>query len=222
MKQLSIFLFIFSLVFVSCHEDVNDTENRCYNNCTPFIYRTVTTDSIGIAGIKITIYSIIDQDNFGSSKRYIGQAVTDNNGIARMYVYLHDNEIGKSIYIEVDDSIINSDLFFTSSGYNLSHRLKTRDTLVETLYYYPIKSYITVHLNNFTPTNNNDYFFVENQSYGGTNYESTKKNETFKVEVAVKQKNRIRVVRVKNGKRSGEYKDVYVTRNKNITLNFDY
>jgi hypothetical protein len=214
------------IAILSCHKKDDDTSEVCTGNCTTLRYRFVTTDSIGIPGVKITLSHVKTSGAFSSKRRIIGTATSNQFGIAEMSVFINDDELEpvenlmKHFEMTLDQKSINGNQFFVRS-YLDSPNIKRRDTLISYKYYFPIVNYITVNLNNFEPVKKDDSFYIQSE-YGSNILNAISKNNSFKVKVAPKETNVLRIVRIRDGIQTDEYKELFVPLNNNITLDFDY
>ncbi|HTN69017.1 MAG TPA: hypothetical protein VLZ33_06110 [Dysgonamonadaceae bacterium] len=131
-----------------------------------------------------------------------------------------------------------------------SNMLTTRPSLKQnTSYnvsgYFPEKDYITVNLNNFTSTHEDSHFEVRTffpwgleseeqnedklldtkygiSSSGYDHFVAKKENQVFRVPVARKDTNIVRVLKIKNGIVSSEDYKIFVDENNTIELTYDY
>lgn len=133
----------------------------------------------------------------------------------------------------------------TSYSYNPIISLK-QDTAYDASFYIPTKDYITVTLKNFKPTNESDHFevqtfcpwgmksdenvgsgFLDTEygiiSSGYDKFVAESENQTFtKIPVARNTTNIIRIIKMKNGVASPEDHKLFIPKDNNIELSFEY
>jgi hypothetical protein len=133
----------------------------------------------------------------------------------------------------------------SSFWFAVSPSLK-KDTTYSISCYIPAKDYITVHLNNFKPVQAGDHFEVQtlfpwgiksekevnrnkfmNTEYGISssgydNFVTEGKNQIFRVPVARNDTNVVRIIKVKNGVATPEDHKIFVPKNNNIELTYEY
>lgn len=121
-----------------------------------------------------------------------------------------------------------------------------QNTAYQVSFYIPEKDYITVHLNNFKPVLAGDHFEVQtffpwgtkseeknnsnkllNTEYGISstgydNFVAKSENQTFRVPVARNDTNIVRIINVKNGVASPEDHKIFVPKDNNIELTYEY
>ncbi len=152
----------------------------------------------------------------------------------------------------VDFSNLDPDKYFlsydsyTSDFYHTSPSLK-QDTTYNISFYMPAKDYVTVHLNNFKSVQEGDHFEVQtffpwgwgpksdendgsnllNTEYGisSSGYDhfvAESGNQAFRVPVARNDTNIVRIIKMKNGVASSEDLKLFVPKDNNIELSFEY
>ncbi|MGN6194538.1 MAG: hypothetical protein ACTHOB_06340 [Ginsengibacter sp.] len=127
--------------------------------------------------------------------------------------------------VDIDDSKIDANKYIRSTYNSLGFAIYTigrRDTVINNTFYIPTKAFIKVHLNNFIPQQDDDFFevlslypygidignntFLDSPySTGSSGYDTFKAsqlNNLSNVFVAEGEKNIIRVFKRKNGENS--------------------
>lgn len=164
----------------------------------------------------------------------------------------YNGQFSSYFELQIDFSNLDPDKYFlsyysyASCFYDTRPSLK-QDTTCNVSFYMPAKDYITVNLNNFKPAQEGDRFEVQtffpwgwgsksdendgskliNTEYGISssgydNFVAENENQTFRVPVALSDTNIVRIIKIKNGIASPEDHKVFVPKDNNIELTFDY
>jgi hypothetical protein len=251
--------YIFLLLIVSfygCSKIDDDTDNICTSNCTTLQGRFITLDNVGIKGVKVSLkYRISGGPLGGGSKRLIVDTETDESGNFSAEFYINDNELGETAngyfkidyedrYLDVTKYILSDNQIGTTTqplGQAI-YSISNRDTIIGNTYYLPKKTKIKVHLNNFDPLQDDDYFEVRTlYPFGpniGTNdfldseystgfsgwgtFKANGINSQLNPFVAQNERNIIRIARRKNGVNTTEDFPVFVPPNNTIELSYEY
>jgi hypothetical protein len=245
---------ILILTFYSCSEtdDEQILRNNCTLNCTKLKDKFVTTNNIGIKGVKGQLQYRFSEGRLSgeSFTRSIKNSQTDENGNFEVEFYIQDDELGninghfttyyESINLDSTEYIFskNNFAFAMQTKYSISNR----DTIIGNKYYIPKKAYIKVNLNNFSPIKDGDYFevitlypfgpnigtnnFLDSEystgSSGWGTFKASGVNSQLNPYVAENEKNIIRIARRKNGVNSIEDFPIFVPANNKIELNYEY
>lgn len=248
MKKI-ILLMVIAMGLQSCSKTDDDTGNVCTTDCTTITGRFVTQGNTPLKGIEVILEYKISNNLSGGRTRIIGKTTTDDNGSYKMVVFLEDREIGNSqgyFQLLIDASNLNPQRFMRNNilyAGAIIYSLPTRDTIIDKSFYIPTKEHITVTLKGFVRVDPEDFFEVrayfpsglkigynqmiggeyETGSAGGGRYYATNPDQTFNnVLVALNELNIVRITRTKNGIRTTEDVEVFVTENPNIHLTFEY
>ncbi|KUJ61358.1 hypothetical protein AR687_13010 [Flavobacteriaceae bacterium CRH] len=244
-KLLLLFLLI---IAVSCSKTEDDTRDTCTMNCTTLSGNFITVDNKPLAGIEVSFsYHIGSQ--VGSYTRKIAKTKTNSKGDYSVDFHLNDSELGNAapgyFIISVDDKNLDPNEYFrlgnnAGLGYDI-HEIKNRDTIINASFYIAKKTNIKVHLNNFIPLKEGDFFEVKTYfshgiknenlnslesfySYGsGDIFKASVKNQASTITAAEGEKNNIVISRRKNGITfENEIHEVFIPANNQIELTFDY
>jgi len=228
-----------------CEED--DTALVCLSDCTLVQGQIVTADGKPLANIPLEFRHNSSRP-YDSSIRRIKKATTDENGFYTMEFFIESDELGSeakgSFELIIDYSRLDEKVYMNNSPfYEITiSSINRRDTTITMDFYNPKKAYITVNLNDFTPTSETDAFKVRSfyptglkigqNSLLDTQYQIAQGTEvkantintiSDSVLVALSDLNRIGVNRRKNGvELETEYFTVYVPENNTIELNYTY
>ena len=171
MKKIIILILILNIY--SCSKTEDETNNICLSNCTILKGKFITTNNVGIEGIKISL-SYQSSGTLGSFRytRLIAETQTDENGEFYQEFYVKENELGETanglFIVDFDDTNLEPNEYILS-GYRVEttappleafYSINSRDTIIGNTYYLPKKTNITVNLNNFIPLKEGDYFDV--------------------------------------------------------------
>lgn len=245
---------ILTLTFYSCSEtdDEQILRNNCTLNCTKLKDKFVTTNNIGIKGVKGQLqYRFSEGRLLGESfTRSIKNSQTDENGNFEVEFYIQDDELGnvnghfttyyKSINLDSTKYIFSENDF--ALAMQTKYSVSNRDTIIGNTYYIPRKTYIKINLNNFSPINDDDYFqvitlypfgpnigtnsFLDSEYSTGSSSWGTFKasgvNSQLNPYVAENERNVIRIARRKNGVNSIEDIPIFVPTNNTIELSYEY
>jgi len=153
--------------------------------------------------------------------------------------------------VEIDDSPLDGNKYIRSNNPPSSvtnvltfliDPINRRDTVMERNYFIPNKAFIKVNLNNFNPIKSDDYFEVEtlypfgqNVGYNkfldspyatGSNgwgtFRASGLNSLISVYVAENEKNIVRIKKRKNSINSYEDIPIFIPKNNNIELTYNY
>ena len=233
------------LTIQSCDKD--DTDLVCSADCTVVQGQLVTAKGEPLANIPVAFNYYVGH-GIGASIRRIKKTKTNENGNYNMQFFIKDEELGPNaegfFELEIDFGNLDPEVYMSVDPYytHAIFSIKKRDTIITKDFYNPKKAYITVNLNNFTPTSETDAFIVrsfyptglkigqnslldtEYQIAQGTEVEANSTNTVSgSVLVALSDLNRIGVNRRKNGvDLETEYFTVYVPENNTIELNYTY
>ncbi len=232
-------------IFQSCEKD--DTALECQTDCTTVQGQIVTAKGEPLPNIPVAFdYQYIL--GIGSKVRRIKKITTDKNGNYKMQFFVKDEELtgdaGGYFELVIDYSNLDSEVYIsTDSYYSLAvGQISNRDTTITLDFYNPKKAYITVNLNSFNPSTEDDSFIIrsfyptgrkigqnslldtEYQIAQGTEVKANSVNTiSDSVLVALEDINRIGVNRRKNGvELETEYYTIYVDKNNEIELNYSY
>ncbi|MCL6273019.1 hypothetical protein M3P19_03310 [Muricauda sp. 2012CJ35-5] len=239
-------LFILTAVlFISCDKD--DTDLTCLSDCTLIQGQFLTSKGAPLQNVNVSI-NYYESHGIGASIRRIKKAKTDENGNFQMKFYINNDELGKVpgyFQFVYDYSELDSEVFIDSSEYNsyVIGSIYSRDTIIDVEFYNPKKAYITINLNNFIPTNQDDFFTVsslypigrrigQNQfisspyqlGYDGNKAFATAIYTTVdSVLVAESDYNRLSIMKRKNGGETlEENHEIFVPVDSSIVLDYDY
>jgi hypothetical protein len=171
MKKSILLLLILNIY--SCSKIEDETNNICLSNCTILQGKFITTNNIGIEGIKVSLsYKSFGTLGTFNYTRLIAETQTDENGKFYQEFYVKENELGNlangCFIVDFDDANLDSNEYILS-GYRIEtttppleafYSINSRDTIIGNTYYLPKKTDIKVILNNFNPLKEGDYFEV--------------------------------------------------------------
>ena len=224
MKLKLLFVVLLLLGMQSCFINKDDTDESCSSNCTTLKGHVATADNNGLSDVEVRFrYEHIQE--LSSYKREIGKTRTNAEGYYEMEVFIKDSEIGESgghfeLIVNTDDienqldevfirqSDLGTELFPTRNRYSINNIL-TRNEIFEIDYMIPFKaSNLEVSLQNFTPTQDNDYFLYNLKVPYGFPDNFIKPiqverfaqnlNNTFRVQ-GILGKNQLEILRIKDG-----------------------
>lgn len=207
-----------------------------------------------MANISVSLnYRISGSELGGGYTRKIVNVKSDQNGFFSKDFYLKDSELGDSaagyFNVDIDDSKIDANKYIRTNNLVGStplsfaiYSINKRDTNINNTFYIPTKAFIKVHLNNFIPQQDRDYFEVQTlypfgQDIGGNSFlgspystgfsgygafRATQLNNLLTVFVAEGEKNIIRISKRKNGENTSEDYPVVVPKNNTIELTYTY
>ena len=168
------FLLPILLILCRCSKFTDDTHLVCSSNCTTLAGRFITSDNVGLQGVKITLKFKKSSGSLGGgSTRLILETETDKNGYFHEEFFILDDELGSEapgfFHVEYDDTNLDVEQYILSDnqvgnstqplGLTVSS-LENRNVVIGNTYYLPKKTTITVNLNNFSPQQESDYFEV--------------------------------------------------------------
>ncbi|WP_347173475.1 hypothetical protein [Polaribacter uvawellassae] len=246
------FFIILILSFYSCSKTDDDNENICTSNCTIIKEKFITTNNVGIQGVKGQLqYRYSDGGLLGESfTKLVANAQTDENGNFEVEFYIQDDELGnanghfttyyESINLDSTKYIFSNNNFAVAM--QTKYSISNRDTIIGNTYYIPKKTYIKVNLNNFSPLKDDDYFevitlypfgpnigannFLDSEYSTGSSgwgaFKANGVNSQLNPYVAENERNIIRIARRKNGINSIEDFPIFVPTNNTIELSYDY
>ena len=257
MKKIG-FLLVILVAFIGCGKEDDETERECTPGYTTISGHIVTSDNAPLKGIELQLKYVEARWLAGSHSWLKREATTDANGYYSMSFNIKDDEVETyeaqySSYFELgfDFSNLDPDQYFLSYysadndySFSVSPSLK-KDTTYTLSCYIPAKDYITVHLNNFKPVQEQDCFEVEtyfpwgvkteekndsgilNTEYGISssgydNFVAEEENQTFRVPVARNDTNIVRIIKIKNGVASPEDHKLFVPGNNTIELAYEF
>jgi hypothetical protein len=165
-------LLLFFCVFLSsCYGTDDDTNLGCNGNCNVFTGRIYTENNIGIPNVEVSLTYELNQIG-AAYKRIIAKTNTDANGNYRIEAFIKDNEFNVGyFFVRVDEKKIENSLtneFFKpselvpNSNEYFVQNLTNRTQVINMNYKIPLKTTLTVNLNNFNPITKNDSFIVRN------------------------------------------------------------
>ena len=152
-KTILVLLIIFN---TSCCEE-DDTALVCLSDCTFVQGQIVTADGKPLANIPIEFRHNSSRP-YDSSIRRIKKATTDENGFYTMEFFIESDELGPeakgSFELIIDYSRLDEKVYMNNSPfYDITiSSINRRDTTITMDFYNPKKAYITVNLQDFTPT----------------------------------------------------------------------
>jgi hypothetical protein len=209
---LSVILVSISLLFVSCWNEIDDTNKVYTTNTTTITGKIVTEGGTAPAkGVKLNLDWII-QSELGGTHRSIANTVTDANGIFKFVFYASDTELyfqgGYRInYIGTDTNyvkLVNTNIL----GYVPLYK---RDTVIDKVILLPKRSFIKIKIPDpkiqtyfYVYYRCGDLDFKNSYQNGGSKYYPEIVSEKT-VEAAGNQLNYIRI-----SKRIGD-EDIFVT-----------
>ncbi len=244
MKKILLFIF-FGLLFISCNEDVDNSDQICTGFCNSVYGRIKRADGTGIPLVKVYFSAYKQSGLGGGSNRFISKAYSNADGNYGMLAFLQDNEIasGQSFYAVVDVATIQAlltDEFIKPLDFVRTYPdqfeggippVSSRDERIDVPdFVVPFKSTITIRLNNFNNSAQTNLFEVTNViEYGFANknlfldrIQATNMSEEFELKARV-GKNDVRIQRNKNGQYSEEIMVVDIPSNpSNVILDFEY
>ncbi len=232
-------------IFQSCEKD--DTALDCQADCTTVQGQIVTAKGEPLPNISVAFDHFVSQ-GIGSSRRKIKETRTDENGYYTMKFFIKDDELGVEadglFELNIDYSNLDSKVYMSTNQYykHTMYYLDKRDTTIVLDFYNPKKAYITVNLNGFNPSTEDDYFKLEsffpsgiknekNSIWGfdyvlgyGTSYKATSANSKIdSVLVAENDNNWISIRRWKGGVNLIDEDTIFfVPENNSIKLDFIY
>ena len=245
MKKTILVLLI--IINASCRKE-NDTALECLSDCTVVQGRLVTAKGEPLENIPIEFRHNLGVV-IGSSIRRIKKTTTDKNGFYQLKFFIENDELGANaegfFQLIIDYSSLDSEIFMVADPfYDTSiYSLDRRDTTITMDFYNPKKAYITVNLNGFNPSTEDDYFEIRslypvglkigeneyiNSEYqlgydGNESYANSFNTKVDSVLVAESDFNLISLSKRKNGGEViDEYHEIFVTENSNEEYNYDY
>ncbi len=261
MKKTLFFLFIL-VTFMSCNKEEDDTDIVCTSDCTTINGWALTSGKKPLEGVNFQV-KYVESGYFYYHSWIKRETKTTTDGFYSMDFHVNDNEVESfkgtsSSYFELKIDLNNLDpnkyilpdqvsgkgdtSYFVESIISLK-----RDTTYNVSLYIPSKEYITVALNNFNPTQDNDCFEVQtffpwgikssenkdekqllNTEYGVSfsgydKFVAKTENQVFRnIPVARNDTNNVRIIKVKNGIASSEDHKIFVPENNIIKLIYEY
>ena len=257
MKKTLFILFILA-AFISCVKEDDDSDASLTAGYTTISGQVITSGNKPLKGVALQVMYIETQWLASYHSWLKKEATTDKNGYYSMSFNIKDDEVETyeaqySSYFELgfDFSNLDPDQYFLSYysadndySFSVSPSFK-KDTTYTLSCYIPAKDYITVHLNNFKPVQEQDCFEVEtyfpwgiksgekndsgilNTKYGISssgydNFVAAEENQTFRVPVARNDTNIVRIIKIKNGVASPEDHKLFVPGNNTIELAYEF
>ena len=242
----TIFIMLSFFIFQSCEKD--DTALECQADCTTVQGQLVTAKGEPLPNIPVAFnYQYIL--GIGSKVRRIKKITTDKNGNYKMQFFVKDEELtgdaGGYFELVIDYSNLDSEVYIsTDSYYSLAvGQISNRDTTITLDFYNPKKAYITVNLNGFNPSTEDDYFEIRslyptglkigenefiNSEYqlGYDGNESSATSFNTKVDSLLVAKSDFNLISISKRKNGGEdideYHEIFVPENSKEEYNYDY
>jgi len=238
---------------MSCTKD--DSGKICKSDCNTIKGKFTTMNGEPVPGVKLELKHTKGTAWYGDV-RVIAKTTSKADGTYELKFHLKDHEVGQDaegyFSVLIDDSDLDIDYYIkqdnelgTSANtmdFTIDH-FEDREEVVEYNFYIPKKAWITVHLNNYYPQDEFDYFNVSSlypfgRETGGnpdepvyhtgkSGYEAfmaTEPNNALKVYVAEKENNKLFITRKKNGEKlPHETLELFVPENpEDIEVNFEY
>lgn len=253
MKKMLFLLLI--LTYYGCTKIDDDTNKICNSDCTTLQGKFITVNNEGVKGVKVSIEYKISGGPFGGGNiRKITETVTGQDGNFYKEFYIKESELGNVdgyFKVLIDDSNLDVDNYIlidnligtTTTPLDFTiFQIDVRDTIIGNTFYLPKKAHITVHLNNFDPQQENDFFevrtfypFGANVGYnefldseyatgfsGWGTFPASGLNTQLNPFVAENEQNIIQIVRRKNGVTTSEDFPLFIPSNNSIELSYDY
>jgi len=242
----TILLLLAILTIQSCDKD--DTDLVCSTDCTVVQGQIVTAKDEPLANIPVAFNYYVGH-GIGASIRRIKKTKTNENGNYSMQFFIKDEELGANaeglFELRIDYGNLDPEVYMSVDPYytHAIFSIKKRDTIITKDFYNPKKAYITINLNDFTPTTDDDFFelksayptglkignneFINSEyqlGYDGNKAYATSMNTTLdSVLVAESDYNLISISKRKNGGEIiDENHEVFVPENSNVELNYTY